>query len=150
MLNSLLREKGSSLSYVRTLRSVVSSLNEYSFKPNPELWVSKTEEELTVISSEIAKKRIRKYPRASVLSRMVYPFQGPKNIKMLHKAEHLKECYAAYLILAGEGTAGVPIGYPFIGSVTNNPAPRKPIAIAPIISRPQIRTSMVFEGTIRA
>ncbi|MBW7571877.1 EFR1 family ferrodoxin [Caproiciproducens sp. AGMB10547] len=86
MLDRLLRQKGSSLSYGRTLHSVGNSMVTYSPMPFPKLWVPRTEKRLTVISAEIAKQKFRKYPRASALIRMMYS-SSEKYTNMLHEAD---------------------------------------------------------------
>ena len=73
VLDTLLKEKNASLVYGQVLHSVGGSLTEYSVTPDPDRQVPKTEEVLTSISAEIVARKKRRYPKANVLTRAIYP-----------------------------------------------------------------------------
>lgn len=86
VLNDLIAKKGARLSYATTLASVGSSLTNYSPMPNPVRQVPKSEKALTKISEEIQQQKVRKYPKANLLTRTIYPTRV-KYIDMLYEVD---------------------------------------------------------------
>jgi ferredoxin len=72
-LDGLLKEKGAALQYGNVLPSVGSSFGEYSVTPDPTIQVPKMEEMLTSIAADIVARKSAKYPKATVLTRILYP-----------------------------------------------------------------------------
>lgn len=87
VLEEVLREKGASLSYGKTLYSVANLVVAYPPMPSPKRRVPHAEKKLAGISAEIAGRKARSYPRAFVLTRMLYPHVMPKYISILHEAD---------------------------------------------------------------
>lgn len=87
VLDGILREKGASLSYGKILYSVANLMVAYPPVPFPKLRVPKTEKRLDAISSEIAGKKTSKYPKAFILTKMLYPRIMPKYRGILHDAD---------------------------------------------------------------
>lgn len=87
VLDSILREKGASLSYGKILYSVANLVVAYPPFPFPKLTVPKSEKDLISISADIAEMKTRKYPRAFAFIRMLYPSVMPKYINILHEAD---------------------------------------------------------------
>lgn len=87
ILDEILKEKGAFLSYGKILYSVANLVVSYPPIPFPKIQVPKTEKKLTAISADIAGMKTRKYPKASVLTRMLYPSVMPKYRNILHEAD---------------------------------------------------------------
>lgn len=87
VLDGILNEKGASLSYSNILYSVANLVVSYPPMPFPKLRVPKTEKKLTAISHDIIGMKICKYPRASFLTRTLYPSVMPKYRSILHEVD---------------------------------------------------------------
>jgi ferredoxin len=72
-LDGLLKAKGAALSYGSVLPSVGSSLTEYSVTPDPTIQVPKMEGMLTNIAAELVARKRAKYPKANILTRLLFP-----------------------------------------------------------------------------
>jgi formate hydrogenlyase subunit 6/NADH:ubiquinone oxidoreductase subunit I/flavodoxin len=86
VLDEILKEKGTTLSYGKILYSVGNAMVSYPPMPFPKLWVPKMEKNLTAISVDITRMKTRKYPKASALTRIMYP-SAVKYINALHEAD---------------------------------------------------------------
>lgn len=87
VLNELLKEKGASLSYGKTLYSVANLVVVYPPMPFPKLRVPKAEKKLVSICREIAERKTRPYPKAFLLTKILYPHVMPKYRSVLHEAD---------------------------------------------------------------
>lgn len=87
VLDGILKEKGASLSYGKTLYSVANLVVVYPPMPFPKLRVPKAEKKLATICTEIATRKKRKYPRAFILTRLLYPHVMPKYRNILPEAD---------------------------------------------------------------
>lgn len=87
VLNNILNEKGASLSYGKILYSVANLVVVYPPMPFPKLRVPKAEKNLVRISADIAERKVCKYPKAFVLTRMLYPSVMPKYRRILREAD---------------------------------------------------------------
>lgn len=87
VLSGILKEKGASISYGKTLYSVANLVVVYPPMPFPKLRVPKAEKKLTLICKEIAKRKSCKYPKAFIFTRMLYPRVMTKYRSILHEAD---------------------------------------------------------------
>lgn len=72
-LDEVLKEKGCSLSYGAKVYSVANYVAMYPPFPNPEKRVPKTERVLEVIAEEIGQNKLKPYPRANALTKLMSP-----------------------------------------------------------------------------
>jgi len=86
-LDRLMKEKGGMLSYAKILYSVANLAVAYPPMPSPSLRVPATERKLTKIAREIAEGKIRKYPKAAFLTRLLYPHVMLKYSGGVHEAD---------------------------------------------------------------
>lgn len=87
VLDGILRDKGTSLSYGKILYSVANLVVAYPPMPFPKLRVPKAEKKLAAICAEIAGRKTCKYSKSFVLTRMLYPHVMPKYRRILHEAD---------------------------------------------------------------
>lgn len=87
VLDGILKEKNASLSYGKILYSVANLVIAYPPFPSPKMRVPRTEKKLTSISEDIVGMKKNKYPKAFVLTRMLYSTIMPKYRRMLHDGD---------------------------------------------------------------
>lgn len=68
-----LKEKGASLNYGKPLRCVASQCTAYEPFPPAKIMVPLSEKNAEKIGAEIAKRKLRKYPKMSPVTRKLYP-----------------------------------------------------------------------------
>ena len=77
-IDAILREKGAHLHFGRILYSIANLCIAYPPFPSEKHKIPKTERKLVRISKEIASQKVNEYPRASLLTRLLYPKVMPK------------------------------------------------------------------------
>ena len=87
VLAGILEQKGAALAYAKILYSVANLVAVYPPMPFPSLRVPQSEKKLTVIADEIVRKTHRDYPKAFVLTRLIYPHMMPKYRSFLPQSD---------------------------------------------------------------
>lgn len=77
-LDEILKRKGAKLHYAKRIFSVANLCLVYPPFPSPKLRVPSTERSLTKVARMIQNKATNIYPKAGVLTRMIYPKMMPK------------------------------------------------------------------------
>lgn len=87
VLDGILKNKGAQLSYCNILYSVANLVTVYPPMPFPKHRVRTAEQKLALIASDISNRKKRKYPKAFILTKLLYPYLMPKYIRNLHNAD---------------------------------------------------------------